>query len=95
MVYLVSYDLNRPGQDYGGLYDAIKALGDWCHPLESTWLIDTTLGASPIAERLRANIDRNDSLLVIGVTQDYAGWLPKEVWEWIRGRSAALSGIGR
>ncbi len=95
MVYIISYDLNRPGQDYQGLYQAIKQLGDWCRPLDSTWLVDTTLGAEAVAGQLRPQIDKNDGLLVIGATQDYAGWLPKEMWEWLQQRRRALADAWR
>ena len=27
-VYLISYDLHKPGQDYSELYEAIKKLGN-------------------------------------------------------------------
>lgn len=92
MIYAINYDLKRPGQDYSGLYEAIKSCGAWWHYLGSTWLVDTTLNASSIWERIRQHIDQNDRVLVIGVTQEYEGWLPKDAWNWINsrlGRAAA------
>lgn len=38
-IFLITYDLKEPGQDYSELYEAIKGLGDWQHPLESMWLV--------------------------------------------------------
>lgn len=89
MIYSINYDLKRPGQDYDGLYEAIKKLGAWWHHLDSTWLVDTSLNASQIWARLDPHVDANDSVLVIGVTRDYSGWLPEKAWEWLRGRRAA------
>ena len=44
MIYAINYDLKRPGQNYTGLYTAIKHLGSsWWHYLGSTWLIETHL----------------------------------------------------
>lgn len=86
MVYLVTYDLKQPGQDYSSVHEAIKACGAWWHFLESTWLVDGHLTADQIAMRVRHHIDQNDNLLVIGVTGDYAGWLPRAAWEWINSR---------
>lgn len=86
MVYLVTYDLKQPGQNYTGVHDAIKSCGTWWHHLESTWLVDGYLTADQISTKVRTHIDKNDTLLVIGVTGDYAGWLPKDAWEWINSR---------
>jgi hypothetical protein len=88
MIYAINYDLKQPGRDYSGLYEAIKSCGLWWHYLESTWLVDTNLGASGIWKRLDPHIDRNDRALVIGVTKDYQGWLSAEAWEWINTRRA-------
>ncbi|EHH0751324.1 hypothetical protein ACJO1Q_03580 [Vibrio parahaemolyticus] len=82
-VYCVSYDLNKSGQNYNGLYDEIKSSPGWCHALDSTWLISTSESASQLSERLRKKIDGNDDLLVIKVSRDYAGWLSKQTWDWI------------
>lgn len=85
MVHLISYDLNKPGQNYDDVYEAIKELGSsWWHYLDSTWLVDTNLTADQISDRIKKHIDKNDYLLVIGVTSDYAGWLPEKAWEWLK-----------
>ena len=81
--YCVSYDLKEAGQNYMALYEELKRSPSWWHYLESTWLICTAENASQLSERLRQNLDENDSLLVIHATRDYAGWLPREAWEWI------------
>jgi hypothetical protein len=87
MIYSINYDLKKPGRDYSGLYDAIKASGHaWWHYLGSTWLVDTSLNANQIWEQLRPHVDGNDSILIIGVTRDYSGWLTQEAWDWINGR---------
>ena len=83
MVYLITYDLHRPGQNYSELFEAIKGLGEWWHHLESTWLVDTAMDAQAVAERLRARMDQNDNLLVIKVSRPWGGWLPKEAWAWL------------
>lgn len=84
MVYLITYDLNKPGQNYNSLYEAIKKIGRWWHHLDSNWLVETNNNsASQISDILRKEIDKNDNLLVIRVTRDYAGWLPKKAWDWI------------
>ncbi len=84
MVYLVTYDLNKPGQNYDKLYEAIKELGAWWHYLRSVWLVDTNWSSNDIRNKLRPYIvDDTDYLLVIHVQRDYSGWLPKDAWEWL------------
>lgn len=82
-VYCVSYDLNKAGQNYNGLYDELKKSSNWWHFLDSTWLIYTAESAEQLSERLRKNIDHNDYLLVIKVIHPKAGWLPQKAWDWI------------
>jgi hypothetical protein len=91
MIYAVNYDLRAPGRDYGGLYRAIKGCGDWWHYLGSTWLVDSPLTADAIWEMLAPHIDKNDYVLVIGVSRDHQGWLPEEAWKWIRTRMVAMA----
>jgi hypothetical protein len=83
MVYLVSYDLRKPGQDYKGLFAELEASSSWWHYLASTWLIATSESANELYNRLQKNLDRGDRLLIIQAGTDMQGWLPKKAWEWI------------
>lgn len=40
-IYLITYDLKQIGQNYSELYNSIKSLGDWRHPMESVWFVAT------------------------------------------------------
>ena len=84
-VYLISYNLNTSNQNYDRLYEHIKEISSsWWHHLDSTWLIQTHIyNASQIANILKKEIHDSDDLLVIKVSKDYSGWLPKEAWQWI------------
>lgn len=90
MIYAINYDLKRPGQNYAALYKAIESCGDWWHYLGSTWLVDTNLTAQGVWDRLAPHVDQNDFFLVIGVTRDYQGWLPKEAWAWLDNRKLKM-----
>ena len=90
MIYAINYDLRRPGQNYESLHEAIKNCGAWWHFLRSTWLVDTSLSASGIWDRLARHVDKNDLFLVIGVTRDYQGWLPRDAWDWINSRQTKM-----
>ncbi len=73
--YLISYDLLKPGRDYSKLHDAIKAMANgWCHALESVWLINTSLSASEIIDKLIPHVDSNDRLIVILQGNDWASY---------------------
>ena len=86
-IYLISYDLRKPGQNYTPLYDAIKAYGDWQHPMESLWAVYTGMNANSISENLRSKMDENDSLFVVAMDcSDYQGWMSKNFWEWVNKR---------
>lgn len=83
-IYLISYDLRKPGQNYTPLYDAIKAYGDWQHPMESLWAVYTNENANTIYENLRSKIDDNDNLLIVLMdTKERQGWLPRSFWQWV------------
>lgn len=81
---LITYDLNKPGQDYEGLFEEIKSFGTWWHYLDSTWIVDTNLTVSSAADRIRTKVDSSDHFLVLDITGDASqGWLPKDAWDWI------------
>lgn len=89
MVYLVTYDLKKQGQDYDNVIEAIKnaSTGVWCSYWQSSYLIKSNLPtANAVFEKIKPYIDDNDRILVIEVKNNYQGWLSKEHWEYI-GRS--------
>lgn len=84
MVYHISYDLKKPGRDYSSLYDKIKNLGAWCHPVDSTWYMDTTLSVASVRDTLRTVMDSSDALIVttasipgawFGLDNNVSNWL--------------------
>lgn len=86
--FLITYDLNSPGKDYSALYEAIKGLGSWHHPLESTWAVKPSLynNSQDIYNVLRPIIDDTDDIFIVDITnQDRQGWMPKTFWEWLKG----------
>jgi hypothetical protein len=83
---LITYDLNRPGQDYSKLFEYLRGYGTWCHPVDSTWLVRTSKSAADVRTELKAYVDGNDDVLVINVTNDdWASYgLPQQVTDWLR-----------
>jgi hypothetical protein len=40
--FLVTYDLNKPGQNYDGLIEELKKTAGWWHYMKSTWILSTS-----------------------------------------------------
>jgi len=70
--YLVSYDLDKPGQDYSRLTNELKRLGG-IRILYSEWILRNKASAEAMRNHLKSFIDGNDMLLVVGLTGE-AAW---------------------
>lgn len=85
MVYLITYDINTTIKDYSDLYDAIKNIsGDYQHPLESVWLVNTPLDRLQVFNIIHERMAPQDYLLILEVRGNYYGWLNKNVWDWLK-----------
>ena len=85
MLYLITYDLNAPRQDYQTLFSAIEQISNgYTRCLKSVWLINTNLNADQIVHKLLNYIDENDGLFVAKVTSDFQAQLPNEQCKWIQ-----------
>lgn len=83
MNYLITYDLNKPGQDYEGLYQAIRKYRNY-HSLESVWFIKTTDSVTDILENLAPYIDKNDLIFICEITTNMTGRLHKQAWDFLK-----------
>lgn len=84
MAYIITYDLNRPGQNYDELIKAIKTY-HWCKIAESAWVVTTTKKAEQIRDHLLSNIDSNDKIFVCKLFRE-AAWNgePNDVTKWLQ-----------
>ncbi len=85
--YLIAYDINDQLRDYAPLRDAIQALGDWQHPMESVWFVKSDKSAADIAAVLKPHINlKYDHLFVTHIPfgAPSAGWMQKIFWRWLR-----------
>jgi hypothetical protein len=62
-VYVVSYDLRKPGRNYQPLWTRLAAWNA-VRGLESMWFISTNTTAEQLRDDLRQYIDANDGLFV-------------------------------
>lgn len=74
------------GQNYSDLYEAIKALGAWKHPLDSTWFVKTSKTATSIRDVLKARVDSNDKLFVAELGS-WASWHLPDLADWLNNKS--------
>lgn len=82
----MSYDLRKPGRDYSSLHSHLKEYKGWAKPLESVWLIKSSLSCLQVGESIYSHLDGNDKLLVIDVTNKKGVWsdnMPQNVKEWL------------
>ena len=73
-VYMVSYDLLTPGQNYEGLWNELRKLGAK-RILQSQWILRHTASASTLRNHFQQFLDYNDRLFVNTIDlHDWAGW---------------------
>ncbi|MBN8666129.1 MAG: hypothetical protein J0M30_01415 [Chitinophagales bacterium] len=84
-VYIISYDLKNPGQNYEKILALIKSFGKWARLGGSAYLIVSTQTAVQVRDNLKTALDSNDKLFVGTLTLP-AAWvgMPDEVSNWIR-----------
>lgn len=70
----VSYDLDKPGQNYEGVIAEIKTHGAWAKVEYSLFYLSTQETAKSIAAAVWAKMDANDKLIVIDATNNMAYW---------------------
>ena len=71
-LYLISYDLDKPGQKYDQLIDALQKRGAQ-KILLSAWGLRTTSSSVQVRDWVRQYTDANDRILVTPLS-DWAAW---------------------
>jgi hypothetical protein len=82
--YVISYDLLKQGQDYEGLYEAIKSYGTWARINQSVWAVVTDKKAAEVREHLKTKLDSNDRLFVVRSGTEAAWANPICTNEWLQ-----------
>lgn len=84
MVYLITYDLCKEGQDYEVLEEAVKSnCSEYFRIMQSTILVKTRIDEIQLRNALRQVMDNNDKLFIVRVIRPFTGWLADNVWEWL------------
>lgn len=84
MIYIVSYDLSEPGQNYDALIEKIKESDAWARLGGSSYLVESTKDAKELRDEYKTLLDSNDKLYV-GKVEAPAAWtgMPTDVSTWI------------
>lgn len=82
-IFMISYDLNQPGQNYPKVRETIESFGVWCHYLESTYLIKTSSSIETVNQAIAKHLDSSDRIIVCKIDKPIHGWLSDEQWQWI------------
>ena len=89
MVLLVSYDLNRgerPSSNHA-VHDVVKRnAASFKHALYVKWFVETDEDVQSWSDLVRSVAHEDDNWFVLRVAQPYQGWLPADIWEWLRPR---------
>ena len=83
-VYVVGCGRARSGRTPAGLAQTIRQLGASWQCRDSTWLIQTTLSAVEILDRLKEHVELADELLVARLSEEVA-WsgFPEDGARWL------------
>lgn len=85
MMHLVTYTIN-PKRDITGLIAELQMSASWCHPIDESWLIVSQESGEQIWNRLAPYLTHTDRVLILEILRDTelpAGWLTKDLWEWV------------
>lgn len=86
--YMISYDLNSPGQKYKEINTILrsdKVSTAYTKKLETTVLIRSNLSALEIIEELESSLDTSDRFIITEILpSNYSGWLTDSDWEWLK-----------
>ena len=87
--YIITYWIRNVGDNYSPFYEAIKSnFPDYTHPQENLWIIRSDDTANRIMNKIKPFMNDNDSLFVVEMGNDNAGWMPKTMWEWLLDNTA-------
>lgn len=80
---LVTYDLNKPGKDYGDVLKIVKDQAAWARLSESSYAIKTNLSPHALYKKFEPYIDNNDQIYIITLSKPFWGLGTKEVNDWL------------
>ncbi len=80
---LVTFDSNKPGQDYSDLLDQIKSNSN-VRLSKSSYAIITDKTPGVVCEEMKRYIDTDDNIYIINLKRPYAGYGSELVTDWLK-----------
>ena len=80
---LVTFDPNKPGQDYSDLLDEIKSYSN-VRLSESSYAIITDKTPGEVCEEMKTFINTDDSLYIINLKRPYEAFGSELVTDWLK-----------
>lgn len=81
--YLITYDLNSPGQKHQKLHSFITEHFPYAKLSESSFAVKSKKSSEQVFDLVKGYIDSNDDLFVIQLTRPYSGYGEKNVIKWL------------
>lgn len=81
-VFIVTYDLDQPGQNYDCVIGKLEAL-DHCHAQRSVWFVSANGTTTDLRNHLSGCLDSNDRLFVDYISDAWTGWNMPTCGKWL------------
>ncbi len=82
-VLLITYDLEKPGQNYPEILKFIKSHGSWAKFSESSYAIKTQDTPDDTMKKLKPFLDKTSRIFVVTLTSPHAGFGADKVSGWL------------
>jgi hypothetical protein len=92
--YILAIDANHSASDLGKIQDYVitsKDFSSWWNHLPMIFMLESSLSADAIGEKLHALTPRARFLLTKIDLAESQGWLPEISWKWIEKRALAAT----
>jgi CRISPR-associated endonuclease Cas2 len=80
---LVTFDLNKSGQDYSDLLNKIKSYSN-VQLSKFSYAIITDKTPDAVYREIKKYIDTNDSIYIVNLKRPYAGYGSELVTDWLK-----------
>jgi len=78
-----------------GIEETLSVAGDWMRFDAWSWLIYSSYSTHDITSALRGKLLPEDNIMIIACNpNDYAGFAPPWVWDWINKYRTPMAGLG-
>lgn len=81
-IYIIQYDIKEDAI----IKERIKSLGTWMNYFPKSWIIESSLLAKEIYEKISVDYEKDRILIMELNKSNYWGVMPKEAWDWIQKR---------